>query len=72
MNNLREVLQSQLFYIPEDKLWRYKVNALNVMLNEYQEAYLPAIKAALSDTYREVREMAQFVLSELGLKYGVE
>lgn len=69
---LREVLQSQLFYIPEDKLWRYKVNALNVMLNEYQEAYLPAIKAALSDTYREVREMAQFVLSELGLKYGVE
>ncbi|ERT60052.1 hypothetical protein HMPREF1250_0895 [Megasphaera vaginalis (ex Srinivasan et al. 2021)] len=42
------------------------------MLNEYQEAYLPAIKAALSDTYREVREMAQFVLSELGLKYGVE
>ena len=35
---------AKLWYIPQGKEWRYKTNALNAMLNNYDPKYLPVIK----------------------------
>lgn len=65
---LATVLQPKLWYIPPGREWRYKTNALNAMLNNYSPEYLPAIKAARRDERPEVRDMAAWVLAELGRK----
>lgn len=69
---LRSVVQPKLWYIPKGKEWRYKTNALNAMLNNYEPGYLPVIKKACQDEYAEVRDMAKWVLENLntGEKYG--
>ena len=58
-------MQPALWYIPAGKVWRYKTNALNVMLNKYSPEYLPAIKKACADEAEPVRKMAAWVLEEL-------
>lgn len=50
------------------KEWRYKTNALNAMLNNYDPKYLPVIKKVCQDEYREVRDMAEWVLEEIERK----
>ncbi len=62
---LRSVMQPKLWYIPKGKEWRYKTNALNAMLNNYEPAYLPVIRQACQDEYVQVREMAKWVLEEI-------
>lgn len=62
---LESVLQPKLWYIPKEKVWRYKTNALNAMLNNYEPDYLPAIKKACNDEYAEVRDMEKWVLEEI-------
>ena len=37
-------IQPKLWYIPNGKEWRYKTNALNAMLNNYDPEHLPVIK----------------------------
>lgn len=61
-NWLRTAIQPKLWYIPKGKEWRYKTNALNAMLNNYDPEYLPVIKKACFDEYAEVRDMAKWVL----------
>ena len=48
--------------------WRYKTNALNAMLNNYDPKYLPVIKKVCQDEYCEVRDMAEWVLEEIERK----
>lgn len=60
---LRTVIQPKLWYIPEGKEWRYKTNALNVLLNHYDPKYLPVIQKACQDEYAQVRDMAKWVLT---------
>ena len=62
---LESVLQPKLWYIPKEKVWRYKTNALNAMLNNYTESYLPVIKKACRDEHEEVRNMAEWVLTRI-------
>lgn len=62
---LKSVIQPKLWYIPKEKEWRYKTNALNAMLNNYDPKYLPVIEQACHDEYAEVRDMAKWVLEEL-------
>ena len=62
---LRNTIQPKLWYIPQDKVWRYKTNALNAMLNDYKSAYLPFIQKACTDENEKVRDMAVWVLSKL-------
>ena len=64
-DTLKNIVQPAFWYIPADKVWRYKTNALNVMLNDYSPEYLPAIKKACSDEAEPVRKMAAWVLTEL-------
>ena len=65
---LRSVVQPKLWYIPQGKEWRYKTNALNAMLNNYDPKYLPVIKKVCQDEYCEVRDMAEWVLEEIERK----
>lgn len=62
---LHDVLQPKLWYIPEDKVWRYKTNALNAIFNNYEPEYLPLIRKACSDPSVEVRRFAQWILEQL-------
>lgn len=59
---------AKLWYIPQGKEWRYKTNALNAMLNNYDPKYLPVIKKVCQDEYCEVRDMAEWVLEEIERK----
>lgn len=65
---LESVIQPKLWYIPKEKIWRYKTNALNAMLNNYEPNDLPVIKKACNDEYAEVRDMAKWVLEEIQKK----
>lgn len=65
---LKAVMQPKLWYIPKGKEWRYKTNALNAMLNNYQPEYLPVIQKARYDECAEVRRMANWVLEEIERK----
>jgi epoxyqueuosine reductase len=60
---LENVVQPKLWYIPKEKVWRYKTNALNAMRNAYKHEYLPIIQKACSDKNENVRNMAKWVLS---------
>lgn len=62
---LENTLQPKLWYIPKEKVWRYKTNELNAMLNDYKEEYLPVIEKARGDKHKEVREMAKWVLAKV-------
>jgi epoxyqueuosine reductase len=62
---LENVVQPKLWYIPQEKVWRYKTNALNAMLNAYKPEYLPFIQKACNDKNENVRNMAKWVLSKL-------
>lgn len=62
---LEQVIQPILWYIPPEKSWRYKTNALNAMLNHFRPEYYPAIQKACNDEKEPVRQMAQWVLQQL-------
>ena len=62
---LESVVQPKLWYIPKEKAWRYKTNALNAMLNHYKPEYLPVIQKACDDESAEVRAMAKWVLDRI-------
>ena len=62
---LRTVMAPKFWYIPEDKVWRWKTNTLNAMLNRYRDKYSLSIELALQDEHPEVRRMAQFVKEQL-------
>jgi epoxyqueuosine reductase len=64
---LRRNLTGRFWYIGENELWKWKVNALNAMLNHYRDAYAPFLERAMGDEHLKVREMAAFARHELGL-----
>ena len=62
---LRDTIQPKFWYIPRDKVWKWKTNALNVMMNNYHQRYRPYIEKACNDQEEHVRRMAQWVISKL-------
>lgn len=62
---LEKIVQPILWYVPAEKCWKYKVNALNAMLNNYSPQYLSAIDGACHDREPPVRDMAVWVLEQL-------
>ena len=60
-DSLTELLSSKFFYISPDRIWQWKLNALNAMRNAYDEKYASAISAALNDSNEHVRRMAAWV-----------
>lgn len=62
---LERYIQPALWYIPIEKCWKYKVNAMNAMLNQYEPKYRASIQKACQDEKEPVRNMAAWVLKEL-------
>lgn len=63
----KEKIQPKFFYLSPDELWKWKVNVLCFMRNNYQEEYKPYIVAACESKHRKVREMARSICDELYL-----
>ena len=61
----REKIQPKFFYLSPDELWKWKVNALNFMHNNYQEKYKPYILAACESENERIRELAQLIAAKL-------
>jgi epoxyqueuosine reductase len=57
-------LSRKFFYIKKENLWRWKLNAINAMANNYKESYEIHFKNALGDKYEIVREKAQWALEK--------
>jgi epoxyqueuosine reductase len=64
---IENYLTPKFFYIKKESLWRWKLNAINVMVNEYKEEYMVHIQHALEDKYKIVQEMARWALKKLEL-----
>ena len=64
----QEKVQPKFFYLSPAELWKWKVNVLCFMHNNYQESYRPYILAACKIEDTKIREMAQSVYSELERK----
>ena len=58
---LKNRLAVKFWYIDPETAWRFKVNALNHMNNNFTPAFLPHIEKAMTDQHEKVREMAKWV-----------
>lgn len=61
----RKQIQPKFFYLSGSELWKWKVDVLCFMGNNYQEKYKPYITAACENKNEKIREMAQLICSEL-------
>lgn len=61
----RQHIQPKFFYLSPDELWKWKVNVLRYMGNNYQDSYKPYIMSACRSDHEKVREMAQTIRAEL-------
>ena len=64
---LEEVMQSKFWYIEKADVWKWKVNAINAMVNDYKEQYREHILYACNDSNSKVREMAQWAIKKLNI-----
>jgi epoxyqueuosine reductase len=61
---IENYLTPKFFYIKKESLWRWKLNAINVMVNEHKEEYMIHIQHALADKNKIVQEMAKWALKK--------
>ena len=69
-DEIAKTLKPQFFYIGlnnMNNLWKWKINALTVMMNDFKEGYTAPIKSGLGDTDKRVRKFAKKVCSKLGI-----
>lgn len=69
-NFYKQNIQPKFFYLTQDELWKWQVNALSYMYNNYQESYKPYVVSACDNENEKVSEMAQFIYSELFRENG--
>jgi epoxyqueuosine reductase len=62
---LNELIRPKFFYINGESLWRWRLNAINVMLNTRSEESVRVFKRLLDDPYDIVRRRARSALEGL-------
>lgn len=62
----RKYIQPKFFYLSQDELWKWKVNALNYMNNNYKEEYKRVIINSCDSTYKGVKELAEVICERRG------
>lgn len=67
-NFYRERIQPKFFYLSQEDLWKWKVDALCYMRNNYKESYKPLIINSCNHENIKIREMACSICEELCLK----
>ena len=63
----KNTISRKFFYLDESKLWVWKVNALNAMINGFEPKYEPYIRKCLHDPNDRVSEMASWACETLGI-----
>ncbi|MFL0198254.1 epoxyqueuosine reductase [Clostridium sp. WILCCON 0269] len=64
----REKVQPKFFYLSAEELWKWKVDVLCYMRNNYNETYKPLIINACNSENYKVHEMAYSICKELCLQ----
>jgi epoxyqueuosine reductase len=64
-DEIGRTLAAKYWYIKPENLWKWKLNALTVMMNGYTEKYEASIKLGLEDPNEKVREFSHRVCSKL-------
>jgi epoxyqueuosine reductase len=60
-DTLLKIIQPKFWYIGKERIWKWKVNALNAIRNNYSKKYDAVIKAARYDDNEQVRKTAYWV-----------
>lgn len=63
----RRKVQPKFFYLSEEELWKWKVDVLCYMCNNYKENYKELIINACNNENIKVQDMAHFICEELCL-----
>lgn len=66
-DEIGRTLAPKYWYIKPANLWKWKLNALTVMMNGYSEKHAAPIKLGLEDPNENVRGFARGVCSTLGI-----
>jgi epoxyqueuosine reductase len=64
---IEHTLARKFFYIKKEFLWKWKLNAINSIVNDAARDVEPGLRRALSDENEFVRERARRALGKLGL-----
>ncbi len=68
-DEIGRTLAPKYWYIKAETLWKWKLNALTVMMNDYSEKYEAPIKLGLVDPNEGVRDFSRGVCSKLGIPF---
>jgi epoxyqueuosine reductase len=68
-DEIGRTLASKYWYIKPENLWKWKLNALTVMMNGYREKYEAPIKLGLEDPNENVRQFSRSVCSKLRISF---
>jgi epoxyqueuosine reductase len=68
-DTIGRTLAPKYWYIKPASLWKWKLNALTVMMNGYSEKYEGPIKLGLEDPNENVRDFSRGICSKLGISY---
>ena len=67
-DEIGRTLAPKYWYIKLENLWKWKLDALTVMMNGYEEKYEAAIRLGLEDTNEDVRAFSRAVCGKLGVE----
>ncbi len=68
-DEIGRTLAPKYWYIRAENLWKWKLNALTVMMNGYSDKYEAPIKLGLVDPNESVRDFSRGVCSKLGIAF---
>jgi len=68
-DEIGRTLAPKYWYIKPENLWKWKLNALTVMMNGYSEKYKARIKLGLEDPNETVRDFTRGICSKLGISF---
>lgn len=63
----REKVQPKFFYLSPEELWKWKIDVLCYMRNNYKDSYKSLIIDGCNNENEKIREMANFICKELSL-----
>ena len=69
VSEISRTLAPKYWYIKPENLWKWKVNALTVMMNGYSEKYKASMKLGLQDPNEIVRDFTRRICSKLGIAF---
>jgi epoxyqueuosine reductase len=68
-DEIGRTLGPKYWYIKPENLWKWKLNALTVMIDGYSEKYEAPIKLGLKDPNETVRDFSRGACSKLGISF---